>query len=58
MDIPPELKGYLRVMKDQWDVVHIECLKCHKKFFTLRDAALHISSAHGVKMAQKYGEIT
>ncbi|MEZ0318864.1 MAG: hypothetical protein ABWK05_02580 [Pyrobaculum sp.] len=56
MDIPPELKTYLVVEKDVWDVEHIVCIKCKKKFFTLKDAALHLYHAHGVKPAQKYAE--
>ncbi|ACB39199.1 hypothetical protein [Pyrobaculum neutrophilum] len=54
MEIPQELKSYLAVEADQWDVKHIVCLKCRKKFFTVRDAALHLHAVHGLKAAQKY----
>jgi hypothetical protein len=37
-------------------VAHIVCLRCRKKFFTLKDAALHLYYVHGVKTAQKYTE--
>lgn len=58
MDIPAELKTYLTTEVDQWDNTHIVCLKCKKKFFTLKDAALHLLYIHGVKPAQKYIETT
>ncbi|MCI4446894.1 MAG: hypothetical protein JHC20_03140 [Pyrobaculum sp.] len=56
MEIPQDLANYLKVEIDQWDVAHIVCLKCRKKFFTVKDAALHLYHIHGVKMAQKYAE--
>jgi hypothetical protein len=56
MEIPQELTNHLKVEVDQWDVAHIVCLRCKKKFFTLKDAALHLYHVHGVKTAQKYAE--
>ncbi|WP_181933369.1 hypothetical protein [Pyrobaculum aerophilum] len=56
MEIPQEISNYLAVERDQWDVEHIICRKCGKKFFTLKDAALHIYHIHGVKIAHKYAE--
>ncbi|WP_193322895.1 hypothetical protein [Pyrobaculum calidifontis] len=56
MEIPQDLKSYLQVEVDQWDVAHIVCIKCKKRFFTVRDAAIHLYRVHGVKVAQKYAE--
>jgi hypothetical protein len=56
MEVPHDLTNYLKIEVDQWDVAHIVCLKCKKKFFTVKDAALHLYHIHGVKMAQKYAE--
>ncbi len=56
MEIPQELANYLEVEVDQWDVAHIVCRKCKRKFFTVKDAALHLYHIHGVKTAQKYVE--
>jgi hypothetical protein len=56
MEIPQELANHLKVEVDQWDVAHIVCLRCRRKFFTLKDAALHMYYVHGVKTAQKYAE--
>jgi len=56
VEIPQELKSYLQVEVDQWDVAHIVCIKCKKRFFTVRDAAIHLYRVHGVKVAQKYAE--
>lgn len=56
MEIPQEISNYLAIERDQWDVEHIICRKCGKKFFTLKDAALHIYHIHGVKIAHKYAE--
>ncbi|MGC8994412.1 MAG: hypothetical protein ACP5J0_03345 [Pyrobaculum sp.] len=54
MEIPQELASHLAAEVDQWDVPHIVCRRCGKKFFSLRDAALHIYHIHGVKIAQRY----
>ncbi len=56
MEVPQELANYLEVEVDQWDVAHIVCRKCKRKFFTVKDAALHLYHIHGVKTAQKYVE--
>ncbi|WP_167827644.1 hypothetical protein [Pyrobaculum islandicum] len=53
MDVPQELRSYLSVEIDQWGVKHIVCTKCKMKFFTLKDAALHLYNIHKVRIAQK-----
>ncbi|MEM3834183.1 hypothetical protein [Pyrobaculum sp.] len=58
MEIPQDLATYLHVDIDQWDVAHIVCRKCGKKFFTVKDAALHLYHVHDVKLAQKFAEPT
>ncbi|MFN3804858.1 MAG: hypothetical protein ACK4SY_07360 [Pyrobaculum sp.] len=54
MEIPSELKTYLHPEKDRWEITHLTCVKCRKKFFTIKDAALHLLYTHGIKMAQRY----
>lgn len=53
-ELPRELRHYLTVETDQWGAEHIVCLKCKRRFFTLRDAAIHLLRVHGVRVAQKY----
>ncbi|MFN7105711.1 MAG: hypothetical protein ACK4M3_03915 [Pyrobaculum sp.] len=54
MEIPSELKTYLQLEKDRLEITHLTCVKCRKKFFTIKDAALHLFHTHGIKIAQKY----
>ncbi len=54
MEIPQELKTHLQIERDQWDVPHLVCIKCRKRFFSVRDATLHLYHIHDVKAAQKF----
>lgn len=54
MEVPPDLKPYLTTEVDMWENPHYVCRKCRKKFFTLRDAALHLYHVHNVRVAQRH----
>lgn len=52
-DLPEDLKGFA-VKTKEGSAEHYKCLKCGTLFFTLRDLAGHLVSAHGVMRARKY----
>jgi uncharacterized C2H2 Zn-finger protein len=53
MEIPKELSAYLEVVQEG-GVEHIACRRCGKKFFSVKDAARHLASIHGIRLAAQF----